>query len=414
MAGRRVVITGIGIYSCLGKNLDEVARSLYHGRSGIGIDPARTAYGYRSPLTGMVEPPDLKGLIDRRLRQSLPEEGEFAFMATREAMLTAGIDEAFRLENEIGVIYGNDTSTQAVIEAHEIMREKRDSMLIGSGGAFRSMTSTVSMNLSTIFKLRGINLSVAAACASGSHAVGLGYTFVRTGMQDRVVCGGAQEVNRYSMAGFDGLGAFSMRIDEPAKASRPFDANRDGLVSGGGAASLILEDEELARKRGATIYGEIVGYGFSSNGGQISRADEHASAVSMERALTDAGVSAQEVNYINAHATSTPQGDRCEALAIDKLFATSGTPVSSTKSMTGHECWMAGASEIVYSLLMMKHDFIAPNLNLETPDEAAKNLNIITKTKEQRIDLFLSNSFGFGGTNSTIIVKKHSESSKNR
>ncbi|MDR2679681.1 MAG: beta-ketoacyl-[acyl-carrier-protein] synthase family protein [Tannerella sp.] len=409
---RRVVITGIGIYSCLGKNPDEVALSLYHGKSGIGIDPARTAYGYRSPLTGIVELPDLKGLIDRRLRQSLPEEGEFAFMATREALLAAGIDEDFRLNNEIGIIYGNDTSAKAIIEAHETMREKKDSMLIGSGGAFRSMTSTVSMNLSAIFGLRGINISVAAACASGSHAVGLGYTFIRTGMQDMVVCGGAQEVNFYSMAGFDGLSAFSMRIDEPAKASRPFDANRDGLVPGGGAASLILEEEEHARKRGAAIYGEIAGYGFSSNGGQISQANEHASAVSMERALTDAGVKAQDVDYINAHATSTPQGDRCEALAIDKLFATSGTPVSSTKSMTGHECWMAGASEIVYSLLMMKNDFVAPNINFETPDEAAKRLNIIAKTKEQPIDLFLSNSFGFGGTNSTIIVKKYGKSSK--
>jgi 3-oxoacyl-[acyl-carrier-protein] synthase-1 len=405
---RRVVITGIGIYSCLGKSLDEVASALYAGKSGIGIDPARTAYGYRSPLTGIVPPPDLKGLIDRRMRQSLPGEGEFAYMATREAMLTADIDEEYRMNNEIGIIYGNDTSAQAVIEAHEVMREKKDSMLIGSGGAFRAMTSTVSMNLSTIFGLRGINISVAAACASGSHAAGLGYTLVHTGMQDMVLCGGAQEVNFYSMAGFDGLGAFSMRIDEPAKASRPFDANRDGLVPGGGAASLILEDEAHARKRGATVYGEIAGYGFSSDGGQIAQASERAAAISMERAMADAGVGAKRLDYINAHATSTPQGDRCEALAIDKIFAGCNTPVSSTKSMTGHECWMAGASEIVYSLLMMKHNFVAPNINFETPDEAAKNLNIITKTKEQAINSFLSNSFGFGGTNSTIIVKKYS------
>ena len=404
---RRVVITGTGIYSCLGKNLDEVASSLYQGKSGIGIDPARIEYGYRSPLTGIVTSPDLKGLIDRRMRQSLPEEGGYAFMSAAEAMNTAGIDDDYRINNEIGIIFGNDTSAQAVIEAHEIMREKKDSMLIGSGSAFRSMTSAVSMNLSTIFKLRGVNISVAAACASGSHAVGMGYMFIRCGMQDLVLCGGAQETNFYSMAGFDGLSAFSMRIDEPQKASRPFDANRDGLVPGGGGASLILEEEEHALRRGATIYGEVVGYGFSSNGGQISQASEIGSAISMERALTDAGMKAADIDYINAHATSTPQGDRSEALALDKLFSSSGTPVSSTKSMTGHECWMAGASEIVYSLLMMKNNFIAPNINFETPDEAAKNLNIVSGTKEQPVNTFLSNSFGFGGTNSTIIIKRY-------
>ncbi len=404
---RRVVITGIGVYSCLGKNMDEVALSLFQGKSGIGIDTARTNYGYRSPLTGIVARPDLKNLIDRRMRQSLPEEGEFAFMATYEAFNHARIDELFRANEEIGIFYGNDTSAQSVIEAHEVMREKKDSTLIGSGGAFKSMTSAISMNLSTIFKLRGVNISIAAACASGSHAVGLGYIFVSHGMQDVVLCGGAQEVNIFSMAGFDGLSAFSMRIDEPAKASRPFDADRDGLVPSGGAASLIIEDEAHALKRGATIYGEVMGYGFSSNAGQISQASETGTVISMERALADAGMKASDIDYINAHATSTPQGDRCEAIALDKLFAASHTPISSTKSMTGHECWMAGASELVYSLLMMKHGFIAPNINLETPDEAAKNLNILTKTKEQNINTFLSNSFGFGGTNSTIIIKKY-------
>ena len=406
---RRVVVTGIGIYSCIGKNLDEVASSLYNGRSGIGIDPARTEYGYRSPLTGILEPPDLKGLIDRRLRLSLPEEGIYALIATNEAMRNAGIDEDYRINNEIGIFYGNDTSAQAVIEANEVMRDKKDSMLLGSGSAFMSMTSSVSMNMSTIFKLRGVNMSVAAACASGSHAVGLGYTFIRTGMQDIVLCGGAQEVNFYSMAGFDGLSAFSMRINEPAKASRPFDINRDGLVPSGGAASLILEEEEHALKRGATIYGEVTGYGFSSNGGQISQASEVGSAISMERALAASGMKASDIDYVNAHATSTMQGDRCEAQALDKIFAAHGTPISSTKSMTGHESWMAGASEIIYSILMMKNSFVAPNINFETPDDAARNLNIVSKAKEQNINAFLSNSFGFGGTNSTVVVKKYNK-----
>ena len=404
---RRVVITGMGIYSCLGKNLEEVTAALYGGKSGIGIDPMRTKYGYRSPLTGILEQPSLKNMIDRRLRMSLPEEGVYGLIATEEALRNARIDEDFLKQYEVGIIYGNDTSTEAVIEAHEIMREKKDSMLIGSAGAFKAMTSAVSMNLSVIFKLRGVNMSVAAACASGSHAVGLGYTFIRAGMQNVVVCGGAQEVNYYSMAGFDGLSAFSMRIDEPTKASRPFDADRDGLVPSGGGASIILEEEEHALRRGATIYGEVAGYGFSSNGGQISQASVTGSIISMERALSAAGLSVADVDYINAHATSTQQGDHCEALAIDYLFANHRTPVSSTKAMTGHECWMAGASEIIYSLLMMQNDFIAPNINFETPDDASRLLNIISQTKAQKIDVFLSNSFGFGGTNSAIVVKKY-------
>jgi 3-oxoacyl-[acyl-carrier-protein] synthase-1 len=328
-------------------------------------------------------------------------------MATREAMETAGIDPDYLEQNEMGVFYGNDASAKAIIESHEIMKEKQDSLLIGSGGIFQSMTSTVSMNLSTIFKLRGVNMTVSAACASGSHAIGLGYTFIRSGMQDIVLCGGAQETNYYSMAGFDGLNAFSKRIDEPAKASRPFDANRDGLVPSGGAASLILENLEHALQRGATIYGEITGYGFSSNGGPISQASEVGSLAAIEKALTDAGLQACDIDYINAHATSTPQGDACEAMALDKLFGTLKTPVSSTKSMTGHECWMAGASEAVYSILMMQNDFMAPNLNFETPDSYSANLHILQQTTEKNINTFMSNSFGFGGTNSVIIIRKY-------
>ena len=404
---RRVVIPGMGIYSCIGKNLDEVSDSLYQGKSGIGIDPARTIYGYRSPLTGILECPSLKGLLDRRSRMSLPEQGEYAYIATLEAMKTALVDPDYLAYQEMGVIYGNDASAEAVIASHEIMKDKKDSLLIGSGGVFQSMTSTVSMNLSTIFKLRGVNMTVGAACASGSHSIGVGYMFIRDGMQDMILCGGAQEANVYSMAGFDGLAAFSTRTDDPAKASRPFDANRDGLVPSGGAASLILEDLEHALKRGAPIYGEIIGYGLSSNGADISKANEDGSFIAMERALNDSCKKVAEIDYINAHATSTPQGDRCEALALDRLFGSVKTPVSSTKSMTGHECWMAGASEVVYSLLMMKNGFLAPNINFETPDDASAKLNILTKTKEQNINVFLSNSFGFGGTNSVLVVRKY-------
>lgn len=402
----RVVITGIGIYSCIGKNLEEVKDSLYKGKSGIGIDSIRTEYGYRSPLTGIVERPNLKGLLDRRMRIGLAEEGEYAYIATREAMEQAKIDMDYLENNEVGIFYGNDSSAKAVIEAHSIVLEKKDTTLMGSGAIFQSMNSTVTMNLSVIFKLKGINMTISAACASGSHSIGLGYFFIKNGLQDMILCGGAQETNYLSMGSFDALSAFSIRTDDPTKASRPFDANRDGLVPSGGAASLILEDYDHAIKRGANIIAEVCGYGFSSNGGHISQPSNEGSYIAMSRALKDAGLAAKEIDYINAHATSTPLGDMYEAIAINSLFGEYKTPVSSTKSMTGHECWMAGASEIIYSTLMMQNSFIAPNINFETPDENSAKLNIIPQTIAKNMDVFLSNSFGFGGTNSALIVKK--------
>lgn len=403
---KRVVITGMGIYSCLGKNIAEVTNSLREGKSGIGIDPKRTEYGYRSPLTGIVERPQLKGLLDRRSRVCLPEQGEYAYMATVEALQSAGVDADYLEKNEVGVLYGNDSSAKAVIDAHTVALEKKDTTLMGSGAIFQSMNSTVTMNLSTIFKLRGINMTISAACASSSHAVGLGMMFIRQGLQDMIVCGGAQETNYLSMGSFDGINTFSVRIDEPTKASRPFDANRDGLVPSGGAATVILEEYEHAVKRGATILGELVGYGFSSNGGNISQPSDIGSRIAMERSLADAGMGIADIDYINAHATSTAQGDMFEAMALDSLFGSVRPLISSTKSMTGHECWMAGSSELVYSLLMMHNSFVAPNINFEQPDEYSKNLNIAAVTTPKTINAFLSNSFGFGGTNSALIVKK--------
>ena len=403
---RRVVVTGMGIYSCIGKNIDDVAKSLYEGRSGIGVEVERTEYGYRSPLTGIVERPLLKGVLDRRLRIGLAEEGEYAYVATLEAFNGAKIDADYLENNEIGIFYGNDSSAKAVIEANNIAREKHDTSLIGSGAIFQSMNSTVTMNLSTIFKLRGVNMTISAACASGSHSIGLGYLFIKQGLQDVVLCGGAQETNLYSMGSFDALGAFSVRIAEPGKASRPFDKSRDGLVPSGGAASLILEEYEHAKARGANILAEVVGYGFSSNGLNISQPSAEGCITAIDRSLKDASMKADNIDYINAHATSTPQGDAAEAVALDTIFASHKTPISSTKSMTGHECWMAGASEIVYSILMMKNDFIAPNINFETPDEYSENLNIIPSTCSRKLDVILSNSFGFGGTNSALIIKK--------
>ena len=402
----RVVITGMGIWSCLGKNIKEVEESLRAGRSGIVNDPERLKYGYQSGLTGYVERPKLKGILERRLRIGLPEEGEYAYMASREAFEMAGITDEYLLENEVGCIFGNDSTAAPVIEAAKIMEQKHDSALLGSGYIFQSMNSTVTMNLSTIFHLRGVNFTISAACASGSHSIGLGYMMIKHGMQEMVLCGGAQEVNMYSMATFDALGAFSKGMDNPQRASRPFDRNRDGLVPSGGGAALVLESYEHAVKRGATILCEVTGYGFSSNGGGISQPSDLGSATAMRRALEDAHLTPDEIDYINAHATSTPQGDMYEAKALKSLFGGKRAYISSTKGMTGHECWMAGASEIVYSIIMMLGNFVAPNINFENPDEYSEGLNIVASTKEAKLERILSNAFGFGGTNSALVIER--------
>ncbi len=403
---KRVVITGLGIYSCIGKDLEEVKTSLQLGKSGIIYDQVRKEMGFRSALTGFVERPNLKGLLDRRARIMLPEQGEFAYMATLQAMTQAGIDAGYIQQNEIGILYGNDSSAKATIEAVDIMRQKKDTMLVGSGAVFQTMNSTVTMNLSTIFKLRGINFTISAACASGSHAIGLGYHFIKTGLQDCIVTGGAQEINPLSMGNFDALSAFSSRESDPKAASRPFDKDRDGLIPSGGAATLILESLESAEKRGANILGEVVGYGFSSNGEHISNPTVNGPVRSLLMALKDAGMQPEMVDYINAHATSTQAGDSSEAKALVEVFGEKKVPVSSTKSMTGHECWMAGASEIIYSMIMMQNGFIAPNINFANPDEESSKLDIVKTTTSKNIDVFLSNSFGFGGTNSSLIVRK--------
>jgi 3-oxoacyl-[acyl-carrier-protein] synthase-1 len=396
----------MGIYSVLGKHLEAVKESLLHGRSGIIFDPRRKEMGFRSALTGMVERPHLKGVLDRRMRVGMPEQGEYAYIATLEALKNAGIDQAYLDAHEVGILYGNDSSAVPVVESVDILRKEKDTMLIGSGYIFQSMNSTVSMNLSVIFRLKGINFTVSGACASGSHAIGIGYLMISQGLQEMIICGGAQEINPESTASFDALNAFSVRENEPAKASRPFDKSRDGLVPSGGAATLILESLESAKKRGATIIAEVAGYGFSSNGEHISLPNIEGPARAMDMSLRVAGMKPTDIDYINAHATSTPAGDGNEARAILQVFGKEMPLVSSTKSMTGHEMWMGGASEVIYSAIMMQNDFVAPNLNFEEPDEASAPLNIARVTTPHQINAFLSNSFGFGGTNSSLVVRK--------
>lgn len=406
MKVKRVVITGMGIWSCIGTTKEEVAESLRTGRVGIGNDPDRLAYGYQSDLTGIVPEPELKPLLHRRLRAGLSQEAAYAFMASKEAFEQAGMDEEYLLRNEVGVIFGNDSSSKPVIETDRMLVQRPDTELLGSGLIFQSMNSTVNMNLSSIFHLRGVNFTVSAACASGSHSVGLGYLLIKQGLQDTVLCGGAQEVNQFAMASFDALGAFSKRVGEPLRAARPFDRDRDGLVPSGGAAALVLEDYDHAVQRGAAILAEVAGYGFSSNGGGISQPSDDGSYTAMMRAMEMAGVTSSDIDYVNAHATGTPQGDTFEALALDRIFHGQRALISSTKGMTGHECWMAGASELVYCTLMMQHGFVAPNVNFENPDEASAPLNIATKIVEMPLNTVLSNSFGFGGTNSAVVLRR--------
>jgi 3-oxoacyl-[acyl-carrier-protein] synthase-1 len=395
----------MGIWSCLGQTLDAVRESLYTGRSGIILSAERKEAGFRSGLCADVPKPDLKKLIPRNLRMFMPEEAQYAYMATLQALEHAGIDQDFLDGHEVGIIYGNDSVAEATMSALDKFREFKDTAACGSGAIFQSMNSTVTMNLACLFRLRGINLTASAACASSSLAIGNAYLLIKNGLQDCIICGGAQEANMYSVASFDGIQAFSLREDNPTQASRPFDRDRDGLVPGGGAATVILESYEHAVKRGATILGEIVGWGFSGNGDHISTPNVTGPARSLELALKNAGVAPQEIGYVNAHATSTKAGDGREAMAISQIFGDYHVPVTSTKSQTGHEMWMAGASELIYSMLMMKNGFIAGNTGFENPDEETALVNVIPETIETHFNMFLSNSFGFGGTNSTLIIK---------
>ena len=407
MINKRVVITGVGIYSCIGKNINEVTNSLKEGKSGIGIDSARTDMGYRSALTGIIDIPNLKGVLSRRQRVSLSEEAIYGYISTKEALENAKIDDDFLDNNIIGMIFGNDSSAKAVMESIDKIREKKDTTLLGSGSIFQSMNSTVTMNLSTIFRIKGINFTISAACSSGGHSIGTAYNLIKSGMQDTIVCGGAQEVNPQAFGSFDGLGVFSVNEESPYQSSRPFDKDRDGLIPSGGGATLVLESLDSALMRGAPIIAEVAGYGFSSNGKHISAPDVEGQVRSMKMALENAGISPKQIDYINAHATSTPLGDTCEAQTIYSIFKGFNTPVSSTKSMTGHECWMSGASEIIYSIIMMQNSFIAPNINFKEPDNSSSKINIIASPIEKELTTIMSNSFGFGGTNSNLIIKKY-------
>lgn len=403
---RRVVVTGIGIWSCIGQNVASVLEGLQQGKSGIVSQSERLTFGLQSALVGNVPLPQLTGLVERKYREHMGCEAMMAYMASCEALSMSELDSEYLRKNEVGIIWGADGSISHAIEGYETIKAERNSQLVQPTTIFKSAASSVPMNLSTIFHLRGVNLSVGAACASSSHAIGLGKMYIQQGLQDVILVGGSTELDMRGAVRADAIEAFSLRNNDPQRASRPFDRDRDGMVQSGGAATLVLEEYEHAVAHGATILAEVAGYGFSSNGtGEISQPNAEGEYRAMERALKDAGLKPEEIDYVNAHATSTYLGDIEEAKALTKLFG--GKPwISSTKSMTGHENWMAGASEAVYSILMMQHGFVAPNINLENVIDEAKDLRIARETIYTNINTVLSNSSGMGGTNSAIVLKK--------
>lgn len=393
----------MGIVSCLGSALGDVSAALRAGRSGIVLDEERMALGFRSGLRGRTPHLD-RTIFSKKTLRTMCEPAQYAYAATTDAIADAGLDEENIRSDRCGVVFGNDSCVKPAVESIDIVRDSGETHFVGGGYIFRTMNSTVSMNLAASLGIRGASWTLSAACASGAHAIGQALMLIRAGLQDIVIAGGAQETSWQAMASFDALRAFSVRHDAPKAASRPFDADRDGLVPSGGAACLIIEKLSHALDRGANIYGIVRGYGFASDGtGHLSSPSDNGPARCMRAALDDAMLGPDEIDYVNAHATSTPVGDRAEAVAIADVCG-SEVPVSSTKSLTGHECWMAGASEVVYTSLMAKEGFVAPNLNFSQQDDGCPRINVAKETIEMPIRMAVSNSFGFGGTNASLVL----------
>lgn len=349
---------------------------------------------------------DFKKELDRKARKFMPEQAQYCAVATNRALATSGLTRDDYARDDVGIIIGNDSSSGPLPELMATLDEYGESHFLGSSMVIKVMNSTASMNLGPYLGARGINLTLSSACSSGAHAMGLAYNLIKSGAQRMVFAGGCQEVNWLSMVSFDAMKSFSIRHDEPAKASRPFDKDRDGLIPGGGGAMVILESLDSAKARDAQIYGEVIGYGFSSDGDHLTTPSGDGALRCMRNVLETSGVDKGEIDYVNAHATSTPLGDQREAVAIHEIFGSNGPAVSSTKSMTGHECWMAGTSEVVYSLLMMRDGFLAPNINFGGFDEETPEINVITQAQSGDPRVILSNSFGFGGTNASILLRR--------
>ena len=407
---RRVVITGIGIVSSIGNNAEEVRQSLYDGRSGIVAAPDFAELGFRSQIKGSVDI-DLDALIDRKQMRFMGEGAAYAVVAMQQAVADSGLTEAEISHPRTGLIAGSGgPSTANMLTAFDTTREKGPKR-VGPYMVPRCMSSTVSACIATFFKIKGVNYSLSSACSTSAHCITAGVDAIRYGMQDVVFAGGGEELHWTLSVLFDAMGAMSSQYnDTPEKASRAYDANRDGFVIAGGGGMVVLEDYERAKARGAKIYAEIVGYGANSHGYDMVAPSGEGAVRCMNLALDGFnGPLDMPVDYINAHGTSTPVGDVKELEAVREVFSPKGylPVVTSTKSLTGHSLGATGVQEAIYTLLMMQHNFIAASANIEEPDPAIGEIPIPQKRMDNTtINLALSNSFGFGGTNATLALAR--------
>ena len=400
---KNVVITGMGIVSCIGKDLQEVLKSLKVGKSGITKNTKYEEMGFRSHISGSINI-NLAELIDRKTLRFMSEASGFGYIAAKEAISNASINLSEIDSSRIGIVAGSGgASSAAQIDASDIARE-RGPKRIGPYAVTKTMGSTVSAILGTTLGLQGVNYSISSACSTSAHCIGHAAELIQLGKQDIIIAGGAEQEHWTSSSMFDAMGALSSQYnDEPEKASRPFDTGRDGFVIAGGSGMLILEEEEHAIKRNAPIIARLKGYSANSDGYDMVSPSGEGAKRCMSQAINEYG---SDVDYINAHGTSTPVGDLAELNAIKEVVGKSAPVIGSTKSMTGHSLGATGAQEAIYSILMMQNDFIAPSINISTLVEEAEGLNISQLMMDQKLNAVMSNSFGFGGTNASLIFSK--------
>ncbi len=401
---RRIAITGMGIASCLGNDLDTVSASLRDGRSGIRFLPDHAERGLRSQVGGAVEL-DLDAAIDRKLKRFMSDAAAYSYVSMRDAIADAGLDEAKVSHPRTGLIAGSGGgSSRWQVETADLLRE-RGVRKVGPYMVPRTMCSTVSANLATAFKIKGLSYSISAACATSAHCIGAAADLIRHGAQDIVFAGGGEDLDWTMSVMFDAMGALSTGFnDRPQQASRPYDADRDGFVIAGGGGMLVLEDWDHAIARGARIHAELVGYGVTSDGADMVAPSGEGAVRCMHMALE--GVRGRKVDYLNTHGTSTPLGDVTELQAVREVFGEALPPLSSTKALSGHSLGAASVHEAIYCLLMMRDGFIAGSANIDKLDERAEGFPIVRESRDARLDLVASNSFGFGGTNSTLVFAR--------
>ena len=401
---KNVVVTGIGIKSCIGNTYEEVLNSLQNGISGITANETYSDMGFRSQISGSIDI-NLTDLIDRKLLRFMGEASAYSYLAANDALAMSGLSESDLDSPRVGIVAGSGgSSTRVLLATSDITREKGPKR-IGPYAVTKSMASSISAILGTAFKLKGINYSISSACATSAHCIGHAADLIRSGQQDIILAGGGEDEHWSSSNLFDAMGALSSKYNErPTSASRPYDKNRDGFVIAGGSGILILEEEEHAKKRNANILASVSGYFANSDGYDMVAPSGEGALRCMQGALQNFGSS---VDYINTHGTSTPVGDIAELKAIKKLFNNDSPIISSTKSMTGHSLGATGAQEAIYSIMMLNEQFIAPNINVDELCDEAEGIHINTETLSKNISSVMSNSFGFGGTNASLILSKN-------